>query len=134
MNVKPNFRLLVAVTAGLFAGAVGSRVIHGAETGGSPVYVISEADSIADSAAMKNYGSKVSETLAPFNGHYHFVVRGGKLDTLDGDPAPQGIVVIAFDSADQAQAWYHSPAYSAIKPIRLAAGKGRMFVAEGVTP
>jgi len=41
-------------------------------------------------------------------------------------------VVIAFDSSEQAHSWYSSPAYEAIKPIRQAAVKGRMFLVEGV--
>nr|WP_246410492.1 DUF1330 domain-containing protein [Granulicella aggregans] len=87
-----------------------------------PVYVISEAETIADDTAVKNYGTKVQETLVPFKGHYHFV---------DGDAPPRGIVVIAFESSEQALAWYSSPAYAAIKPIRLAAVKGRMFMVGG---
>jgi uncharacterized protein (DUF1330 family) len=39
--------------------------------------------------------------------------------------------VIAFDSVEQARAWYYSPAYQAIKPIRQSAVKGRMFLVEG---
>jgi uncharacterized protein (DUF1330 family) len=42
-------------------------------------------------------------------------------------------VVIPFGTSEQAHAWYDSPAYAAIKPIRLAAVKGRMFIVEGVT-
>jgi uncharacterized protein (DUF1330 family) len=42
--------------------------------------------------------------------------------------------VIAFDNVEQARAWYESPAYQAIKAIRLSAVKGRMFVVEGVVP
>ena len=72
------------------------------------------------------------ETLTPFNGHYHFVVRGGKTESLDGDAPPKGIVVIQFDSSEQAHAWYNSPAYAAIRPVRQAATKGRMFIVEGV--
>jgi uncharacterized protein (DUF1330 family) len=130
--VKSNYKLLVAGLAGLTLGAVGSRAIHGQEVKMSPVYVISEADAITDSAAIKEYGAKVHETLTPFNGHYHFVVRGGKTESLDGDAPPKGIVVIEFDSSEQAHAWYNSPAYEAIKPIRQAATKGRMFIVEGV--
>jgi hypothetical protein len=60
------------------------------------------------------------------------VVGGGKAQSLDGE-APQGIVGIAFDSMEQARTWYE-PVYQAIKPIRLSAVKGRMFVVEGVGP
>jgi uncharacterized protein (DUF1330 family) len=41
-------------------------------------------------------------------------------------------VVIQFDSSEQAHAWYNSPAYAAIRPVRQAATKGRMFIVEGV--
>jgi uncharacterized protein (DUF1330 family) len=119
--------------AGLLVGAAGDSAIHGQQLKTSPVYVISEADAITDFTAIKNYGAKVDETLAPFNGHYHFVVAGGKTESLEGDP-PKGIVVIAFDSSEQAHAWYDSPAYEAIRPIRRAAVKGRMFIVEGIAP
>jgi len=132
--VKSSYKLLAAVIAGLYIGAAGNSVIHGAQVKTSAAYVISEAEAITDSAAIKNYGAKVPETLAPFNGHYHFVVAGGKTESLDGDPPPQGIVVIEFDSSEQAHAWYNSAAYAAIRPIRQAAVKGRMFIVEGVAP
>ena len=130
--MKSNYKLLVAGLAGLLLGAAGNRAIHGQQVQTPPAYVISEADAITDPTAIKEYAAKVHETLEPFNGHYHFVVRGGKTESLDGDPPPEGIVVIAFDSSEQAHAWYDSPAYKAIRSIRQAAVKGRMFIVEGV--
>ena len=130
--MKSNFKLLIAILAGLLVGAAGKSAMHSQQVKTLPVYVISEAETITDANAIRNYGAKVQETLAPFNGHYHFVVAGGKVESLDGDAPPKGIVVIAFDSSEQAQAWYASPAYEAIKPIRLAAVKGRMFIVGGV--
>ena len=132
--MKSNYKLIVAVLAGIVVRAAGKRAIHGQQVKTPPVYIISEADAITDATAIRKYGAKVQETLAPFNGHYHFVVAGGKAESLDGDPPPQGIVVIAFDSAEQAHAWYNSAAYAAIRPIRQAAVKGRMFIVEGVAP
>jgi uncharacterized protein (DUF1330 family) len=137
MNMKTNSRFAVAVLVGLALGAAGGRAIHAQQTASqtktAPVYLISEADAITDPTAIKEYGAKVGGTLAPFNGHYHFVVAGGKAQSLEGE-APQGIVVIAFDSAEQAHAWYDSPAYQAIKPIRQSAVKGRMFIVPGIAP
>ena len=130
--MKSNYKLLIGVLAGVLAGAVGNGAMHGQQAKTPPVYVISEADAITDPAALKEYGAKVHETLVPFDGHYHFVVRGGNAESLDGDAPPKGIVVIAFDNAEQARAWYNSPAYAAIRPIRLGAVKGRMFMVEGV--
>jgi len=130
--VKSNYKLILGVVAGVLVGAAGNNSIHGRPVKTAPVYVISEADAITDPIAVKEYGAKVPETLAPFNGNYHFVVRGGKTQSLDGDAAPKGIVVIAFDSSEQAHAWYDSPAYAAIRQFRLAAVKGRMFIVEGI--
>jgi uncharacterized protein (DUF1330 family) len=131
--MKTNHKLVLAVLLSISIGAAGARAIHAQQVKTAPVYLISEADAITDLAAIKKYGEKIPETLVPFNGHYHFIVGGGNPEILDGD-ALQGIVVIAFDSAEQARAWYNSPAYQAIKPIRQAAVKGRMFLVEGVAP
>ena len=92
--MKWNYKLLVAGLAGLLVGIAGNSAIHGQQVKTPPVYLISEADAITDPTGIKEYGAKVNETLAPFNGHYHFVVRGGKTESLDGDAPPKGIVVI----------------------------------------
>ena len=130
--MKLTYKLFIGVVADVLIGAAGNNAIHGQQVKTPPVYVISEADAITDPTGIKEYGAKVRETLAPFNGHYHFVVGGGKTESLDGNAPPKGIVVIAFDTSEHAHAWYNSPAYAAIRPIRLAAVKGRMFMVEGV--
>jgi uncharacterized protein (DUF1330 family) len=135
--MRSNYKYAVAVVIGLSLGAGASRGIHAQQTAEqpktSPVYLISEADAITDITTIKEYGAKVGDTLAPFKGHYHFIVGGGKAESLEGE-APQGIVVIAFDSAEQAHAWYDSAAYQTIKPIRQSATKGRMFIVAGIAP
>ena len=131
--MKSNHKVLIGVVAGILAGAAGGSAIHGQQAKTPPAYVISEANEITDLTSLKEeYLTKVNATLAPFDGHYHFVVRGGKTESLDGDAPPKGIVVITFDSPERAHAWYDSPAYAAIRPIRQAATKGRMFIVEGV--
>lgn len=132
--MKSKYKRLVGVVAATLAGAAGGHAIRGQEVKVPPVYLISEADVITDPTGVKEYGGKVLETLAPFNGHYHFVVRGGKTESLDGGAPPKGMVIFAFDSAEQAHAWYDSPAYAAIRPIRQAATKGRTFLVNGVAP
>ena len=130
--MKSNHKLFIAIVAGLFVGAAAQNAIRGQQAKTPPAYVISEVDAITDPTALKEYAAKAPETLAPFNGH--FVVRGGKTESLDGGAPPKGIVIFAFDSAEQAHAWYDSPAYAAIRPIRQAATKGRTFIVEGVAP
>jgi uncharacterized protein (DUF1330 family) len=93
-----------------------------------PAFYISEFE-VTDSEGMKPYSARVASTFEPFGGRY--IVRGGQITPLEGE-APQGrIVVIAFESMEKAQAWYDSPAYQELKPIRHKAATSRVFIVEG---
>ena len=74
--MKTNYKLALAVLASLSIGAAGDRAIHAQQVKTAPAYLISEADTIKDLTAIKEYGGKVPETLVPFAGHYHFIVSG----------------------------------------------------------
>ena len=126
------FKLVLAAMAGTLIGAVGAPAIQARQQSAAPApgYFIAEIE-VTDPAAMKSYGEKVPETLAPFN--HHYVVRGGKPQALEGEP-PRSLVVIAFDSVARAREWYESPAYRALIPLRQSASKTRIFLAEGVSP
>lgn len=130
MNTKGN--PASAVLAGISIGAVSAMAVYAQEAKTPPAYLIAETD-VTDRAAFQKYAEKVSETLAPFRGSFHYVVRGGKTQALEGQP-PKSIVVLAFDSTEKALAWYNSPAYEAIKPLRQGASISRMFMAEGLPP
>ena len=130
MNRQGN--LALAVLAGISIGAVSVMAVHALEAKTPPAYLIGETD-VTDRTAFQKYAEKVPETLAPFRGSFHYVVRSGKTQALEGQP-PKGIVVLAFDSTEKALAWYNSPAYEAIKPIRQGASVSRVFMAEGLPP
>jgi uncharacterized protein (DUF1330 family) len=126
-----NLNLALAVLAGISIGAAGTVVIYAQQTKTPPpAYVIAEVE-VTDRAAFQEYADKVAETMAPFEGHYHYVVRTSTVQALEGEP-PKRIVVIAFDSAEKALGWYRSPAYQKIKPIRLGASVSRLYLAEGL--
>jgi len=124
--------LVLAVLAGISIGAMGSSAMGAQQVQAPPAYVVAEVE-VTDRAAFQKYADKVAETMAPFNGQYHYLVRGGKPQALEGQP-PKSIVIIAFDSAEKALGWYNSPAYNAIKPIRQGASVSRLYLAEGLPP
>jgi uncharacterized protein (DUF1330 family)/quinol monooxygenase YgiN len=82
---------------------------------------------VTDPEALKPYSARVESTLAPFGGR--FIKRGGTIAPLEGEP-PKGMVVIAFDSMENAQAWYDSPAYREIRPIRHRSARTRAYIVE----
>ena len=58
-------------------------------------------------------------------------VRGGPVEVLEGDWQPERMVVLEFDSSDQARAFYASPEYSRARQARSGAAVMRMILLEG---
>jgi uncharacterized protein (DUF1330 family) len=133
--VNTNYKLTLAVLAGVSMGVAAAQAIHAQQQRVPPAYVIAEVEKeptkIEDPAASRRYAEEAPKSLAAFQAQY--LVRGGKIQTLEGE-APKGyIVVIGFESVEKARGWYDSPAYEAIKPIRQNSTKSRILIVEGVT-
>ena len=92
-------------------------------------YVIVEIE-IHDPAAYDEYRKLIGPTLAKYGGK--FIVRGGKIDVLEGGWSPKRLVVLEFESAARAREWYDSEEYRVPKQIRMKASKGNIVVVEGV--
>lgn len=129
--MRTNYRLGLAVLAGVLIGVAGARAIYGQQVKTPPAYVIAEVE-VMDPTTLKKYSETAPQIVASFNGRY--VVRGGKTQSLEGEPPKGFIVVIGFDSVEKAREWYDSPAYGAIRPFRQSSTKSRIFIAEGVAP
>jgi uncharacterized protein (DUF1330 family) len=127
--MKSNYRVALAVFAGVVIGIAGGRAIHAQAAKTKPAYVIAEVE-VTDPVALKKYSETAPQIVASFGGRY--VVRGGDAQSLEGDPPKGFIVVIGFDSVEKAREWYDSPAYSAIRPFRQSATKSRLVLVEGV--
>ena len=94
-----------------------------------PAYVIAEV-TVTDPPAMEEYRKQVPATLAKYGGR--FVVRGGAIQTLEGDWKPSRLVVIEFPSRADAQRWYDSEEYRAPKALRMRAGRTNLVIVDGV--
>ena len=129
--MQPNYKLALVLLAGIALGAGGVTAIKAQQAKPAPGYVVAEVE-VNDAAAFQKYAAAVPGTLAPFNARY--VIRAGKITPVEGDAPKQRFIVIAFDSVEKALAWEDSPAYEAIKPIRHASAKSRVFIVEGVPP
>ncbi|NYT37093.1 DUF1330 domain-containing protein [Allopusillimonas soli] len=75
------------------------------------------------------YLQGIDATLAPFSGKY--LIHGGPYQPLEGAWSGD-LVVIEFPSMEQAQAWYNSDAYAAIRPLRTANTEGDVLLVQGV--
>ena len=85
---------------------------------------------ITNADKYETYKPQSAALLAKAGGHY--LVRGGNPQSLEGTAPASRVVVIEFDSVAAANAFYRSPAYQAIAPIRQTSTRSRLFVAEGM--
>ena len=125
------YKIAMAGACGVAAGVLAMGLLHGqAAPAPPPAYLISNAESVTDSAMLAQYGAAVGKTLAAFGGH--MIVRGAVPVGLDASTLPKGVfVVVQFSSMKALQDWWHSPAYSAIRPLREKSVVGRLFALEG---
>ena len=93
-----------------------------------PAYVIVDIE-ITDPEGYEAYKKLTPATLAAYGGR--FVVRGGAVETLEGDWPHGRIVVLEFSDVSRAKQWWNSPEYAGPKAIRQRSAKTKMIVAEG---
>jgi uncharacterized protein (DUF1330 family) len=92
-------------------------------------YVIAEID-ITDPAAYEDYRRQVPAVIARYGGKY--IVRGGKVEPLEGAWSPKRIAVVEFPSMEQALKFYRSPEYAPLIAIRQKASRGKLVIVEGI--
>ena len=92
-------------------------------------YLVVHLD-VHDPEGFAKYREKVTPTVKQFGGVY--LVRGGTMETVEGDDLAPRTVIIEFPSLSQVKAWYNSPEYQEIIGLRLAAATGSAQFVEGV--
>jgi uncharacterized protein (DUF1330 family) len=80
-----------------------------------PAYVIVNVNT-RDPERYEEYKKMAQDAVARFGGRY--IVRGGKMEVLEGTWAPTRIVVLQFESYEKALAWWHSDEYASAKQLR----------------
>jgi uncharacterized protein (DUF1330 family) len=93
-----------------------------------PTYIVGDIH-ISDPATYQAHLPRALATVARFGGRV--IAGGGKIDLLEGDPMPEGIFIIEFQTADAARRWYQSDDYQEALKVRLSSSRGRVFLIEG---
>jgi uncharacterized protein (DUF1330 family) len=92
-------------------------------------YVIAEID-ITDPKAYEEYRAKVPGVIAKYGGK--FIVRGGKVEPLEGGWQPKRLAVIEFASMKQALEFHRSEDYAPLMKLRQRASRGKVLIVEGI--
>ena len=91
-------------------------------------YAIAQLRRVDQNAEIAEYLMRIDDTLAPHEGK--FLVHGTTPEVIDGD-FPGFVVVIGFPDVASAYAWYNSPGYQAILPLRLNNSDGGAVIVDG---
>ncbi|HET7776514.1 MAG TPA: DUF1330 domain-containing protein [Azospira sp.] len=93
-------------------------------------YLLAEA-AVTDPAAYETYKQLAQTAIAQYGGRY--LVRGGASAVLEGDwKTPPRLVIVEFESVEQAQKFYDSPEYRAAREARKNAANMNMLVVQGI--
>jgi uncharacterized protein (DUF1330 family) len=81
---------------------------------------------------MQEYLAKVGETMASYNPE--ILAFAEHAEVIEGTTNLPRTIMLKFDSREAALAWYHSPAYQAVLPLRLEATEGFAVLVDGFVP
>ena len=87
---------------------------------------------VRDAEAMAEY-SKVNAKHRASYPKFEALIRYGAIEAIEGE-APDGVVVLKFDSAAAAKEWYNSPGYQEAIPFRKQGADYRAILVEGFEP
>jgi uncharacterized protein (DUF1330 family) len=91
-------------------------------------YVIGEIE-VTDPATYEDYRKQVLATVEKHGGR--FIVRGGKVEALEGGWSPKRLVVVEFPSMQKLLTWYRSAEYAPLIKLRQKASGGKLIAVEG---
>jgi uncharacterized protein (DUF1330 family) len=91
-------------------------------------YVIGEIE-VLDPGIYEEYRKQVPTVIAKYGGRY--LVRGGKVEPLEGGWSPKRLVAVEFPSMEQALKWYRSAEYAPLIKLRQKASRGTLAIVEG---
>ncbi len=92
-------------------------------------YLIARID-VTDPEKYKDYTAVTPGLIAKYGGR--FIVRGGEAVTLEGPEETGRIVVVEYDTLEQAQAMYDSAEYQAAIKLRAGAATAQFIAVAGV--
>ena len=94
-----------------------------------PAYVIVNI-MVTQPGEYEEYKRLAAPTVTLYGGRY--LVRGGRVEVLEGEWCPARYVILRFPTAQRARDWWDSPEYRPIRAIRHRTADSSMILVEGV--
>ena len=92
-------------------------------------YLIRSIDAVKDPAAFAAFQKTVSASFAQYGAK--FLLNSDNVENLEGDWSPMRIVVVEFESYEQAKKFYYSPENQAAIGQRLQTADSSVVLVDG---
>jgi uncharacterized protein (DUF1330 family) len=92
-------------------------------------YLVVEIE-VTDAEVYEKYKELAPASIAAYGGRY--LVRGGAVETLEGEWSPKRLVILEFPSLERAREWWSGAEYERAKALRQAAARTQMILVEGL--
>ena len=131
--MRSNYKIAVAVTAGVAIGALAVQGLHAQAK--PPVYFVAEIDVTNPDAYAKEYAPKAQAIIKAAGGRFLAIggsaASTGMVTGFDGDP-PKRVVVQVWDSMEKIRAWRANPEYVELRKVGEKYAKFRSFAVDGL--
>jgi uncharacterized protein (DUF1330 family) len=87
---------------------------------------------VRDPEKFETYRAGVPAVIERYGGRY--LVRGGELHPVEGDPRFKRLVVLEFPSTEAARRFYDSPEYAPLLRLRQESATSDIVLVEGWSP
>ncbi len=84
---------------------------------------------VTDPVLYEEVKRRTPPVVAQYGGRY--LARGGQTEVLHGDWQPRRLVLLQFESLENARQWESSPEYTAIKSLRERCARVNMVLLPG---
>lgn len=93
-------------------------------------YIITYLD-VTEPTSFEAYRQAAVPSLTLYQGRP--LVVDGQVEVLEGMIRPQAIVVLEFETVEQAKRWYTSPEYAPTIPLRQQSAESSVILVEGMS-
>ena len=95
-----------------------------------PAFGIGHLRNVDFNDEIIDYVKRINATLEPYGGRFR--VHGTpRLEVLEGEWT-DSLIVIEFPDYERGKAWYESPEYQELIPLRADNSEGDIFLVDGV--
>jgi uncharacterized protein (DUF1330 family) len=127
-DMKSNYKVAVAMLAGVALGALGVQGLHAQAK--PPLYVVSEIDVSNLDAYLKEYVPVAQAALKAGGGR--ILAAGQNITPIEGTPPKSRVTILQWESIEQLNAYRKSAAFVDARKIGDKYAKFRTFAIEGM--